>query len=93
MRSEALVASIIGAYIVCVAIFVAIVLIVSGLGILTRPYVLVPIIGALSSGGAYLGMLGAKKDSRVLRSAGAMLMATSAALFVLLIARLMGVVG
>ena len=93
MRSEALLALIIGAYIVCVTIFVAIVLIVSGLEMLTRPYVLVPIIGALSSSGAYLGMLGAKKGSRVLRSAGAMLMATSAALLVLLVARLMGVVG
>ena len=93
MRSEALLALIIGAYIVCVTIFVAIVLIVSGLEMLTRPYVLVPIIGALSSSGAYLGMLGAEKGSRVLRSAGAMLMATSAALLVLLVARLMGVVG
>jgi len=76
---------------VAVIVFTTTAIIVLGLEALTKPYILAPIISVLGSTGAYLEVLGARRNLSNLRYAGRLLIVTGIIALALLIAKLLEV--
>ena len=91
-RGEALIKLLFTGIIVAVTVFVVVAVTALGLEVLTKPYVLAPITSALGSSGAYLEVLSTKRNARVLRCIGRMIMTTGLVIFVVLIAKLLGII-